>query len=194
MGPGPILGPRNSSLHRILIQASGAHHVLHAVVAKVPALVDGDFKLWEAAAITQTSPTKRVTKLCFPTTRASGRISRWQVWESTHFNEAFGALTFETLVKAKYNLGPPDLARTEAASRIGGRRNSRFTNYSRLTDWHMQPAWLDGREVLAVLKAPGGDTAAVLHRDHDKRQPHRNDPRFPPRPQHCTGCRDVFAR
>jgi len=94
--------------------------ILHTVVAKVPALVDGDFKLWEAAAITQT-----------------------------------GRSPIETLVKAKYNLGPPDLARTEAASRIGGRRNSRFTNYSRLTDWHMQPAWLDGREVLAVLKAPG---------------------------------------
>lgn len=30
-----------------------------------------------------------------------------------------------------------------------------FTNYSRLPHWHMQPAWLDGREVLAVLQAPG---------------------------------------
>ncbi|MGJ7507074.1 sigma-70 family RNA polymerase sigma factor [Variovorax sp. GT1P44] len=30
-----------------------------------------------------------------------------------------------------------------------------FTNYDRQADWHLVPAWLDGREVLAVLRAPG---------------------------------------
>jgi len=30
-----------------------------------------------------------------------------------------------------------------------------FTNYNRLEDWHLVPAWLDGREVLAVMRAPG---------------------------------------
>ena len=29
-----------------------------------------------------------------------------------------------------------------------------FTNYSRKDDWHLVPAWLDGREVLAVMREP----------------------------------------
>jgi len=37
----------------------------------------------------------------------------------------------------------------------GNRQVSRyFTNYDRLTDWRMVPGWLDGREVLAVLREP----------------------------------------
>lgn len=31
-----------------------------------------------------------------------------------------------------------------------------FTNYDRQVDWHLVPAWLDGREVLAVMREPGG--------------------------------------
>lgn len=86
--------------------------------AKVPALVDGDFKLWEAAAITQYLADKAGNEALFPhNLRLRADIARWQIWESTHFNEAFGSLTFETLVKAKYNLGPSDSARVEAASR-----------------------------------------------------------------------------
>jgi RNA polymerase sigma-70 factor, ECF subfamily len=27
-----------------------------------------------------------------------------------------------------------------------------FTNYSRSTDWHLAPAWMDGREVIAVRR------------------------------------------
>lgn len=85
--------------------------------AKVPALVDGDFKLWEAAAITQYLADKAGNEALFPhNARIRADIARWQIWESTHFNEAFGSLTFETLVKAKYNLGPPDRARVETAS------------------------------------------------------------------------------
>jgi hypothetical protein len=30
-----------------------------------------------------------------------------------------------------------------------------FTNYAKVTDWHLVPAWLDGREVLAVYRAAG---------------------------------------
>jgi len=29
-----------------------------------------------------------------------------------------------------------------------------FTNYAKVTDWHLMPAWLDGREVLAVFRDP----------------------------------------
>ncbi len=32
---------------------------------------------------------------------------------------------------------------------------SYFTNYEKIADWHLVPAWLDGREVLAVFRDPG---------------------------------------
>jgi len=37
-----------------------------------------------------------------------------------------------------------------------------FTNYERLHDWQLAPAWLDGREVLAVRAAPASDRPAYF--------------------------------
>ncbi|MDH6590464.1 RNA polymerase sigma factor (sigma-70 family) [Variovorax sp. TBS-050B] len=52
-----------------------------------------------------------------------------------------------------------DEVRLDLVSRrkAAGRRDVSvyFTNYAALHDWHLVPAWLDGREVLAVLPAPG---------------------------------------
>jgi len=44
--------------------------------------------------------------------------------------------------------------------KAAGRRDvgEYFGNYERLTDWHLVPAWLDGREVLAVVPPPGDGT------------------------------------
>lgn len=46
--------------------------------------------------------------------------------------------------------------------KAAGRREvgSYFTNYERVSDWHVTPAWLDGREVLAVLP----DSSAAVPR------------------------------
>ncbi len=83
---------------------------------KVPTLVDGDFKLWESAAIMQYLADKAGSDALFPrSARSRADITRWQSWESAHFNEAFGALAFETLIKPKLNLGPADTARIERA-------------------------------------------------------------------------------
>ena len=40
--------------------------------------------------------------------------------------------------------------------KTAGRRkvSKYFTNYDGVTDWHLVPGWLDGREVLAVLRKP----------------------------------------
>lgn len=45
-----------------------------------------------------------------------------------------------------------------------GRRqvSNYFTNYDRLTDWRLVPGWLDGREVLAVLREPGAARPAYF--------------------------------
>ena len=42
--------------------------------------------------------------------------------------------------------------------KVTGRRpvgTTYFTNYDRTTDWRLVPAWLDGREVLAVFGTSG---------------------------------------
>jgi RNA polymerase sigma-70 factor, ECF subfamily len=48
--------------------------------------------------------------------------------------------------------------------KAAGRRevSDYFTNYERVTDWHLVPGWLDGREVLAVLREPGGARPAYF--------------------------------
>jgi RNA polymerase sigma-70 factor, ECF subfamily len=51
-----------------------------------------------------------------------------------------------------------DDVKLELVSRwkAAGRRevSTYFTNYDSVTDWHLVPGWLDGREVLAVLREP----------------------------------------
>jgi glutathione S-transferase len=77
--------------------------------AMVPTLVDGDFVLWEANAITQYLADKAGSESLFPREpRLRADIVRWQFWELVHFNRAFGALAFETVAKPTLNLGPAD--------------------------------------------------------------------------------------
>ena len=73
--------------------------------------------------------------------------------------------------------------RLDLVSRVqrAGKRNvgNYFSNYDRLADWHLVPAWLDGREVIAVLSRRAGRAAELLHRARGGERRHRRDPRFP---------------
>jgi RNA polymerase sigma-70 factor (ECF subfamily) len=59
-----------------------------------------------------------------------------------------------------------DDVRLDLVSRVrrSGRRavGNYFSNYDRMHDWHLAPAWLEGREVLAVLPAPNEARAAYF--------------------------------
>ena len=44
------------------------------------------------------------------------------------------------------------LSRAQRAGRAVG---DYMSNYERYSDWHLAPAWLEGREVIAVFRAPG---------------------------------------
>jgi RNA polymerase sigma factor (sigma-70 family) len=48
--------------------------------------------------------------------------------------------------------------------KAAGRRqvSTYFTNYDSVTDWHLVPGWLDGREVLAVLRDPRASRPAYF--------------------------------
>jgi glutathione S-transferase len=78
--------------------------------ARVPTLEDGNFVLWESNAITQYLADRAGDDKLFPRqAQRRADIVRWQFWELTHFNRAFGVLAFETVAKARHGL-PTDAA------------------------------------------------------------------------------------
>jgi glutathione S-transferase len=84
--------------------------------AKAPTLQDGDFLLWETTAIMQYLCDKAGDTELFPRNpRLRADITRWQSWEGLYFNAALGNLAFETIAKAKRNIGPPDALLVEQA-------------------------------------------------------------------------------
>lgn len=76
--------------------------------ALVPALVDGDLKLWESNAIMQYLASQHPNELFPADPRARADIARWQFWECNHFNRAVAAISFENVFKPMFNLGAPD--------------------------------------------------------------------------------------
>jgi len=82
---------------------------------RVPVLVDGDFALWESAAIMQYIASKKPNPLWPDDARARADITRWQSWQIAHLGkEACEPLLYERLVKKVFNLGPIDQARVAA--------------------------------------------------------------------------------
>ena len=78
---------------------------------RTPALVDGDFTLWESAAIMQHIADQKPNSLWPNDTRARADIMRWQSWQLAHWSaEGCQPLLFNRLVKKILNLGPPDEA------------------------------------------------------------------------------------
>jgi glutathione S-transferase len=105
--------------------------------SKAPTLVDGDFKLWESAAIMQYVAEKAGDNTLFPRNpRIRADITRWQCWEGAHFNAALGTLAFETVAKPRYNVGPPDAAAVDQA-------RAALSRFAPVLDGHM-----DGRKYL----------------------------------------------
>ena len=85
-----------------------------------------------------------------PTARAASR-------EVTRYATLFNARDWDA-VRAML----ADDVRLDLVSRVqrAGRSEvgNYFTNYDNLSDWHLVPAWLEGREVLAVFRDPSDAT------------------------------------
>lgn len=98
---------------------------------RTPALVDGDFKLWELAAIMQYIAARKPNALWPDNARTRADIVRWQSWQLAHWSkEACEPLIFERLVKALLKLGPPDDARVAAGTEA-------FNRDARVLDAHL---------------------------------------------------------
>jgi glutathione S-transferase len=79
--------------------------------ARTPALVDGDFKLWETMAIMQHIAGKKPNAAWPNDARMRADITRWQSWNLAHWNrDVWAPVLFERLVKKFLNLGAPDQA------------------------------------------------------------------------------------
>ena len=81
---------------------------------KMPVLEDDGFVLWESNAITQYLAGKRPDAGLFPADpRARADVSRWQFWESAHWDRACAILLFERMVKQIFGQGDPNPAEIE---------------------------------------------------------------------------------
>lgn len=77
---------------------------------KVPALEDGDFNVWESNAVAQYLASTAPENELFPNDIVKRTdITRWQFWESNHYNKAVGSVVWETIIKKLFKIpGDPD--------------------------------------------------------------------------------------
>lgn len=93
---------------------------------RVPALIDGDIKLWESDAIMCHLARVAGSDL-WPNDGRQIEVMRWLSWNSQHFSRHTGTLYFEYLIKPHIGMGAPSPAVIEEATGFF-RRNGRVLN------------------------------------------------------------------
>ncbi len=83
---------------------------------KVPALQDGDVKLWESHAIMAYLAHKAGSDLWPSDPVKQIEILKWLNWDTAHFSRHAGRLLFNNFIKPKFGLGEPDQAEIEDAT------------------------------------------------------------------------------
>jgi glutathione S-transferase len=81
---------------------------------KAPTLVDGDTVLWESSAIMAYLCIKAGSDM-WPARDPAEQVQvmRWLSWNDCHWAREVGNYYFEHIVKATFNIGPPDRALLE---------------------------------------------------------------------------------
>jgi glutathione S-transferase len=83
---------------------------------KVPALVDGDLKLWEANAIMCHLAAFDGSDLWPQKAQDQIEVMRWLTWNSEHFTRYAGELYFQYIIKPRFDIGEVDNAAVEEAT------------------------------------------------------------------------------
>jgi glutathione S-transferase len=110
--------------------------------AKVPVLVDGDFKLWESNAIVAYLADKAGNTEFAPKGQAGFDALRWMMWEAGHLNPVVFVFIFENMLKGMLGAGEPDIAKLDQAT-------ADFARYGKVLDEQ-----LNGRMFLLGGNAP----------------------------------------
>jgi glutathione S-transferase len=78
----------------------------------MPTMEDGDYVLWESCAIEQYLADKKPDSGLFPKDqRARLDVTRWQFWETAHWDPACAVFLYENLIKPVIlKIGDPDAA------------------------------------------------------------------------------------
>ncbi|MDQ8730592.1 glutathione S-transferase family protein [Bradyrhizobium sp. LHD-71] len=82
---------------------------------KVPALQDGENRIWESNAI-MCYLAQAAGSDIWPNDRRQTEVLRWLSWDGQHFTRHAGTLYFEHVIKPIFALGPPDEAATKEAT------------------------------------------------------------------------------
>jgi glutathione S-transferase len=113
---------------------------------RMPVLEEDGFSLWESNAIIQYLATKKPELGLLPKDeRARADVSRWQFWESSHWDSACAMLIFERFVKGMFGGGPADPKEVEKG----------LTNFNRAAK--VLDAHLKGRNFLCGDKLSVAD-------------------------------------
>ncbi|RYF41914.1 MAG: glutathione S-transferase family protein [Comamonadaceae bacterium] len=105
----------------VRVQLAKGEHKAPAFLAinpngRLPALVDGDLRLWEANAIMCHLSNAAGTDLWPRDARDQVEVQRWLSWDAFHFMPHGGSLYFEHLIRPVLGMGAPDAAAVARAT------------------------------------------------------------------------------
>jgi glutathione S-transferase len=108
---------------------------------KVPALVDGERRLWEADAIICHLAQRAQSALWPRDAQQQIDVVRWMSWNGQHLYRHAGALYFEHLIKPLIGLGGPDQTKVAEAQAF-------FRQHAAVLDQHLKGRkWLLGNDL-----------------------------------------------
>lgn len=116
---------------------------------KVPVLVHDSKTLWESNAIMCYLAQQAGSDL-WPQDERQIDIIRWLSWDASEFQPQAGGLYFEYIIKPHFNIGGPDPAEVEKATKG-------FRRYAKVLESH-----LEGREYLVGSSLTVADFAVAI--------------------------------